>query len=72
MKGIRFGLAAMSISFLLIGCRSPKPTRTGMRRPAKPNYSKPLPPGVLALEKITDPAELPYFGKGLYNKQRLL
>jgi membrane-bound lytic murein transglycosylase A len=72
MKGIRFGLAAMSISFLLIGCRSPKPTRTGMRRPARPNYSKPLPPGVLALEKITDPAELPYFGKGLYNKQRLL
>lgn len=72
MNGIRFGLAAMAISFLVIGCRSPKPARTGMRTQAKPNYSKPLRPGMVALEKITNPAELPYFGPGLHDKQFLL
>lgn len=41
---------------------------SGCQRPqAKPDYSRPLPPGALALRKITDPREIPDFTDGCYN-----
>lgn len=41
---------------------------TGCQRPAaKPQYDRPLPPGELALRKITDPDQIPDFTEGCYN-----
>lgn len=37
----------------------------------KKDYTAPLPPGKLALEKITDPAQIPDFGPGLKDKAAL-
>jgi len=58
----------MAIGFLfvtvLIGChRAPILVEDIPRKPKPPipEYSKPLPPGELALRKITDPAEIPDF-----------
>jgi len=41
---------------------------TGCQRPAaKPDYNRALPPGELALRKITDPEQIPDFTYGCYN-----
>lgn len=41
---------------------------TGCQRPAaRPQYDRPLPPGQLALRRITDPYEIPDFTPGGYN-----
>jgi membrane-bound lytic murein transglycosylase A len=43
-------------------------TTTGCQRPAvKPPYDRPLPPGALALRKITNPDEIPDFTTGCYD-----
>jgi membrane-bound lytic murein transglycosylase A len=44
---------------LIVGCRTTKPVETHVLE-----YSRPLPPGQLALRKITDPAEIPDFSEG--------
>ncbi len=44
---------------LLVGCH-PKPTGT-LHETLGPDYDRPLPPGALALRKITDPAQIPDF-----------
>lgn len=45
---------------------------TGCQRAAvKPPYDRPLPPGALALRKITNPYEIPDFTEGCYNVARL-
>ncbi|MHC4186284.1 MAG: hypothetical protein ACYSR4_10175, partial [Planctomycetota bacterium] len=38
---------------------------------AAPYYDRPLPPGELALRKITDPREIPDFTDGCYNMARM-
>jgi len=40
-------------------------------KPEKLEYSKPLPPGELALRKITDPAEIPDFTEACYDLSNL-
>jgi membrane-bound lytic murein transglycosylase A len=47
----------------LISCKSEQPVK---------DYSAPLPEGMLALEKITDPAQLPDFRPGFGEKESLL
>ncbi|MHC4155499.1 MAG: murein transglycosylase A [Planctomycetota bacterium] len=45
---------------------------TGCQRPAaKPQYDRPLPPGALALRKITNPDEIPDFTAGCYSMARM-
>ena len=46
----------LSITGLIVGCRTTRPVETHVL-----DYSRPLPPGQLALRKITDPAEIPDF-----------
>jgi len=53
------------------GCHSPRP-KAARRKPTRPNYENPLPPGQVALQKVTNPAELPYFGEGFRNRERIL
>ena len=38
----------------------------------KPDYSKPLPPGMVALRLLTDPADYPDFGSGFRNRDGLV
>jgi membrane-bound lytic murein transglycosylase A len=40
--------------------------------PVTKDYTRPLEPGRMALEKITDPAQIPDFGPGLRDRERLL
>ena len=40
----------------------------GCRKKRK-DYGKPLPPGVIALRKLTDPEDYPDFGAGFRNRQ---
>lgn len=42
------------------------------RPPAEPDYGRPLPPGEMALEKVTDPALYPDFGCGFGERDTLL
>jgi len=44
--------------FIITGCQKPQ---------AKPSYDRPLPPGQLALRKITNPAEIPDFTNGCFD-----
>ena len=39
--------------------------------PEQPDYSRPLPPGQLALRKVTDPAQIPDFGPGFTDQDGL-
>ncbi len=48
-----------------LGCRW-----LGCRK--KLEYSKPLPPGQMALRKLTDPKDYPDFGSGFGNRERLV
>lgn len=61
-------LAGLTSSFLLAGCSKPKPTIEQERG----DFSKPLPPGALALRKITDPALYPDFSRDHYNRAALI
>jgi membrane-bound lytic murein transglycosylase A len=55
------GACAFVIACLLAGCSS-----------MDKDYSRPLPPGKMALEKITDPAQYPDFGAGWNDRESLL
>jgi membrane-bound lytic murein transglycosylase A len=68
MQRVRLLLFVIAIGLLAPGCRSPKPRITEKR----PDYETPLPPGKMALEKITNPAEYPYFGEGFREQEGLL
>lgn len=58
-------LAAIAV-LLAASCENaPEPA------PARPAYDAPLPPGQMALEKITDPAQIPDFGAGLHDRDAL-
>jgi len=50
--------ALLLIAAFITGCQKPA---------AKPEYDRPLPPGELALRKITNPYEIPDFTDGCYN-----
>jgi len=71
MPRARSALCIIALGLMSYGCHSPKPKAT-YRRPQRPNYENPLPPGQVALQKITNPAELPYFGEGFQNRDRIL
>jgi membrane-bound lytic murein transglycosylase A len=59
MKNKIFLLALLVIAvFVVTGCQRPA---------AKPDYDRPLPPGELALRRITNPYEIPDFTEGCYN-----
>jgi membrane-bound lytic murein transglycosylase A len=53
---------------LLAGCKKPDEPAVGV---AAKDYAKPLPPGEVALRKITDPADIPDFTKACANKADL-
>jgi membrane-bound lytic murein transglycosylase A len=55
-------LTLLLICVFFIGCQKPS---------VAPDYNRPLPPGVLALRKITDPQEIPDFTAGCYNMARM-
>ncbi len=60
-------LVAIILSlFLLTGCPKPEPVPI---QQAEKDYDRPLPPGQLALRKITDPAMIPDFSAAFYTSQ---
>ena len=64
MKARIFQVIGFILVTLIIGChRAPILVEDipRIQKPQQPEYSKPLPPGELALRKITDPAEIPDF-----------
>ena len=71
MRGVRVALFLASASLVLVGCRSPEPQKKRQVR-RRPNYEKPLPMGSVALQKVTDPAKLPYFGAAFHRRSGLL
>lgn len=54
------------VLFFFLACSSPP------KMAKKPDYTRPLPPGRLALERVTDPNEIPYFGFALEERDSLL
>lgn len=67
MARVRHSSTSSVVCFLIIGvllasCAS---------QPQK-DYSRELPPGMKALEKVTDPAQYPYFGSGFKDRDALL
>ncbi len=63
-------LAVLAAALLLAGCGKPEPIP--LAAPDFSNdkdYDKPLPPGQLALRKITDPSQIPDFSDAFYNSQ---
>jgi membrane-bound lytic murein transglycosylase A len=62
MKAKIWLLTLLVICVLFAGCQRPR---------TKPDYNRPLPPGQLALRKITDPQEIPDFTAGCYNMARM-
>ena len=68
-----FLIGLVLITFL-IGCHRAPILQENIPQTPKPeqiNYSKPLPPGELALRKITDPAEIPDFTAACYDLSNL-
>lgn len=58
-------VAGLSLVIGGVGC-------AGRRVAQKPDYYRKLPPGIMALEKITDPKDYPDFAKGFYEKDGLV
>ncbi|MBN2377406.1 MAG: MltA domain-containing protein [Sedimentisphaerales bacterium] len=57
--------SALLVATLAIGCKTPPEISPGL------DYNRPLPPGQLALRKITDPTEIPNFTPGCFDLQGL-
>lgn len=57
-------LLALAAMFVASGCQKPEII------PGEPfkDYARPLPPGQLALRKLTDPADYPDFSRDIYNR----
>ncbi|MBI2190752.1 MAG: MltA domain-containing protein [Planctomycetes bacterium] len=53
---------------LSTGCQSPKKKP----RARRPNYEQALPAGMMALQKVTSPGDIPNFGPGYAERDRLL
>lgn len=63
MKGkILLSALLVTVVFIVTGCHKPA---------AKPDYDRPLPPGVRALRKITNPYEIPDFTYGCRDMSRM-
>lgn len=58
---MRFQCALLAAAALLAGCSS-----------TDKDYSRPLPPGKMALEKITDPSQYPDFAQGWNDRESLV
>lgn len=71
MSTRRLSLIALALVVpCLTGCPKPEPVPvSGIEPPSEKDYDRPLPPGKLALRKITDPAMLPDFSAAFYNAQ---
>jgi membrane-bound lytic murein transglycosylase A len=63
MKNKIFLSLLMAIAAVVIGCQKP--------RAKEPDYDRPLPPGQLALRKITNPADKPDLTRAGYNLAEL-
>jgi len=61
---VLFVLGAVVFALLVSGCARHHVVE-------KPNYYRQLPPGVMGLEKLTDPSEYPDFALGYYNRDGL-
>lgn len=66
MRNKLFLITAL-ILLAITGCRGPKPKAVEDEK----RYDRPLPPGQLALRKITDPAQIPDFTVACYNTSNL-
>jgi membrane-bound lytic murein transglycosylase A len=63
LRAVLIGMLCLSMTACgWLGCRKKLPK----------DYSKPLPPGVMALRKLTDPKDYPDFGSGFRNRQGLV
>jgi membrane-bound lytic murein transglycosylase A len=74
MKAKLFLAIGLVLATFLVGChRSPILLETIPQapKPQKMEYSKPLPPGELALRKITDPADIPDFTEACLDQSNL-
>lgn len=69
----RVALSLLVLPFLA-GCEtfSVEPTNMSPRQQPEEDWGEPLPPGELALEKVTDPALWPDFGAGFGEKESLI
>ncbi|MBI1853234.1 MAG: MltA domain-containing protein [Planctomycetes bacterium] len=68
-------LASLILLAVLASCSTPPKNLTPPPEVAttpKKEYSRPLPPGKVALERITDPAQIPDFSAGYEDKEGLL
>lgn len=59
----RIFILLFSLSIVFTGCQKPQ---------VKPQYNKKLPPGELALRKITDPENIPDFTYGCHDMSRMV
>ena len=62
MNYLRLSIALLFSAVILTGCQ---------RQAARTDYDRPLPPGALALRKITNPEQIPDFSYGCYNMARM-
>jgi len=62
-------LVGLGLVIGLCGCKQPEPPI--VMEEEKPDYNKPLPPGELALVKLTDPAQFPDFSGGYAHRRGL-
>jgi len=60
----------VAATLIVAGCAKPEPIPIAALDFSKDkDYDKPLPPGQLALRKITDPSQIPDFSDAFYNSQ---
>jgi membrane-bound lytic murein transglycosylase A len=64
-------LVTLVLSSLLPGGCKPKETGTIMEQVPEKDYERPLPPGQLALRKLTDPRDIPDFTQACENRAAL-
>lgn len=69
MKRILLVVELVLIAFFAASCQ--KPRHVEIEKPEKPQYDRPLPPGQLALRKITNPADIPDFTNAGYDLSNL-
>ncbi len=72
MARIRPVLAAFAAAPLLISCSLLSVRPTERSELDEPDYGRPLAPGEVALEKVTDPAEYPDFGQGFGDRDSMI
>ena len=72
MAHLRFVSAAIAALPFLTGCGLLSVQPTEHFEDERPDYGRPLAPGEMALEKVTDPAEYPDFGLGFGDRDSMI